>query len=100
MGKYQVKVKLQYQFDDQRCGEFYRAKKSFTKTPKGENMFIMWVLRRISPRCHHKGHHAFYENSWDFNPWKEMFKPSNFAILGKFLMCGLCNIVPPPKDQK
>jgi hypothetical protein len=41
MGKYQVKVKLQFQFDDQRCGEFYIAKESFTKAPKGENIFIM-----------------------------------------------------------
>jgi hypothetical protein len=41
MGKYQVKVKLQFQFDDQKCGEFYRAKESFTKAPKYENMFIM-----------------------------------------------------------
>jgi hypothetical protein len=41
MGKYQMKVKLQFQFDDQRCGEFYKAKENFTKAPKGENMFIM-----------------------------------------------------------
>lgn len=54
-----MKAKLQFQFDDQRCGEFYKAKENFTKAPKGENMFIMWVLRRGSPRCHHKGHHIF-----------------------------------------
>jgi hypothetical protein len=43
MEKYQVKVKLQFQsqFDDQRCGEFYKVKESFTKAPKDENMFIM-----------------------------------------------------------